>query len=175
MDTAWSKPAKYVAGISLALLGIYILYLCRSVIPLLIVAALIAVIVRPVILWLHVRVRLPRGLAVAVVYLGLAILVPLGLLLAIPTIIDALGYVISLDYQSILQSGVEWLRSALTSIKAAQLPVAALDAYVDRTVDMLLTALQQVTPTAAPEPPPLSTILRSLSSVLTATTSPPAW
>jgi hypothetical protein len=67
MNTAWSKPTKYVVGVSLALLGIYILYLSRPVIPLLIVAALIAVIVRPIILWLHLRVHLPRGLAATVV------------------------------------------------------------------------------------------------------------
>ena len=169
MNTAWSKPTKYIVGVSLALLGIYILYLSRPVIPLLIVAALIAVIVRPVILWLHLRVHLPRGLAVAVVYLGLLILAPLVLLLAIPTIVDALDYIISLDYQSILQDVVEWLRSALTSIKAAQLPVASFDAWVDQTVDALLADLQQVTLATAPEPPSLDTILGSLISVVTTT------
>ena len=90
MNTAWSKPTKYIVGVSLALLGIYILYLSRPVIPLLIVAALIAVIVRPIILWLHLRAHLPRGLAVTLVYLGLVILAPLVLLLAVPTVIDAL-------------------------------------------------------------------------------------
>jgi predicted PurR-regulated permease PerM len=132
----------------------------------LIIAALLAVIVRPAILWLHFQAHLPRGLAVAVVYLGVAILVPLALLLAIPAIVDALSYVASLDYPSILNNITDGLRSSLASIKAAQLPVAALDAYVDRTADALLAELQQVTPTAV-EPPPLATILRSLSSVLT--------
>ena len=107
MNTAWSKPTKYIVGVSLAFLGISVMYLSRPVIPLLIVSALIAVIVRPVILWLHLRVRLPRGLSVTVVYLGLLILAPLVVLLAIPTIVDALDYIIRLDYQSILQDVME--------------------------------------------------------------------
>ena len=74
MKTTWSRPTKYLLAVSLVLLGIYILHLSRSVIPLLVVAALIAVIVRPVILWLHRRLHLPRGPAVALVYLCLAIL-----------------------------------------------------------------------------------------------------
>jgi predicted PurR-regulated permease PerM len=169
MNTEWSRPTKFIVGVSLALLGIYVLYLSRAVIPLLIIAALIAVIVRPAILWLHLRARLPRGLAVIVVYLVVIILVPLALLLAVPTIIDALSYVVSLDYQSILQGVIDWLRSALTSIKDSQLPVASFDAYIDRTVDTLLIELEEVAPSAVPELPPLSNILRSLSSVITAT------
>ena len=81
MNTTWSRPTKYIVGVGLVLLGIFILNLSRPVIPLLVVAALIAVIVRPVILWLQSRVHLPRGLAVGLVYLGLAILVPLVILL----------------------------------------------------------------------------------------------
>ena len=104
------------------LLGIFILNLSRLVIPLLVVAALIAVIVRPAILWLQIRVHLSRGLAVGLVYLGMAILAPLVIMLILPTITDALVYVGNLDYESILQSVEEWLRSTLTTIKAIQLP-----------------------------------------------------
>jgi predicted PurR-regulated permease PerM len=146
-------------------MGIFILNLSRAVIPLLVVAALIAVVVRPVILWLHLRVHLPRGLAVGLVYLGLAILAPLAVMLILPTITDALVYVGNLDYQSILKSSAEWLRSTLITIKAARLPVAGLDAYVDRAVDTLLKAFQPFSPTVA-VPPSFDAILQPLGSAL---------
>jgi predicted PurR-regulated permease PerM len=116
------------------------------------VAALIAVIVRPVILWLESRVHLSRGLAVGLVYLGLVILAPVIIMLTIPTITDALVYVGNLDYQSIIQSSAEWLSSTLTTIKAAQLPVAGFDTYVDRLIDMLLEEFQPFSPTVAVPP-----------------------
>ncbi|MDI6694312.1 MAG: AI-2E family transporter [Anaerolineales bacterium] len=165
MNTTWSRPTKYIVGVGLVLMGIFILNLSRAVIPLLVVAALIAVIVRPVILWLHLRVHLHRGLAVGLVYLGLAILAPLAVMLILPTITDALAYVGNLDYQSILKSSAEWLRSTLIMIKAARLPVAGLNAYVDRAVDTLLKAFQPFSPTVA-VPPSFDAILQPLSSAL---------
>jgi predicted PurR-regulated permease PerM len=165
MNTTWSRPTKYLVSVGLVLLGISLLYLSRPVIPLLIVAALTAVIVRPVILWLHDRVHLPRGLAVGLVYLGLAILAPLVILLTLPTIIDALVYVENLDYQSLVQNGVEGLRSMLNTIKAAQLPLAGLDSYVDRVVDTLLAEFETFSPAAA-VPPSFAEIIEPLSSAL---------
>lgn len=165
MNTNWSIPAKYIAGVGLVLLAIFILYLGRSVIPLLVVAALIAVVVRPVILWLHRRFQLPRSLAVGLVYLGLAIVAPLIIILSLPTIVDALEYIGNLDYESILQSLAEGLRSTLIEIQAARLPVAGIDAYIDRAVDMLLEAYQPFSPAAAPSPS-LDAVLQQLSSTL---------
>jgi predicted PurR-regulated permease PerM len=165
MKTVWSRPTKYLFAVGFVLLGIFILHLSRSVIPLLILAALIAVIVRPLTLWLHLRVHLSRGLAVGLVYLCLAILGPLVVILIVPTIIDALVYVGSLDYQSILEGGVAWLRSTLTMIKATQLPVAAFDAYVDRAIDLMLEALQPISPTPA-VPLPIDSVLQQLGSAL---------
>jgi predicted PurR-regulated permease PerM len=169
MNTAWSKPTKYVVGVSLALLGLVALYLSRSVIPLLVVAALLAVIVRPVITWLHEGLRLPRGMAVTVTYLGLAIIVPLAFVLVVPAVVNALQYVVGLDYEGLLVRGTAWLRQTLAAIKAAPLPVDALDAYVDQLLDTLLAALQTATPTTAPEPPPVDTIIQALGSALTTT------
>ena len=166
MKTTWNRPTKYLVGVGFVLLGIFILYLSRSVIPLLVVAALIAVIIRPVVSWLHLRVHLSRGLAVGLVYLCLAILGPLVVILILPTIIDALSYVGNLDYRSILEGGAAWLRSTLTTVKAAQIPVTALDGYVDRAIDTMLEAFQTSSPAAA-VPPSFDVILQPLSSALT--------
>src|SRR5512135_3576872 len=111
MNNTWSRPTKYLIGVGLVILAIYILHMSREVIPLLAMAALIAAVVRPAISWLHLHAHLPRDLAVGLVYLGLAIMLPLIVVLIIPPITDALVYVGNLDYQSILQRGVDWLRS----------------------------------------------------------------
>ncbi len=165
MKTYWSKPTKYLISVGLVFLGIYILHLSRSVIPLLVVAALMAVIVRPVILWLQTRIHLSRGLAVGLVYLCLAILGPLVVILVLPTMINALAYVGGLDYRSIIESGGEWLRYTLTTIKAVHIPVAGLDAYVDRAIDTVLQAFQ-TSPATATVPPSFDAILQPLSSAL---------
>ncbi|HEX2981173.1 MAG TPA: AI-2E family transporter, partial [Anaerolineaceae bacterium] len=170
MSTSWSKTTKYVVAVGVVLLGIFVLYMSRAVIPLLIVAGLIAMIARPLITWLHVQGRMPRGLAVAIVYLLILIIVPLLLLLAVPAIIDAVQYVVNLDYPRIIVGSMDWLRSTLTSIRNVHLPVPSLDTYVDQMVDAFLNELQEAAPTsAAPTPPPISSILQSLGTALTTT------
>ncbi len=169
MNTAWSKPTKYVVGVGLVLLALCILYLIRSILSLLIIAALIAVLLRPAIMWLQQVARLPRGLAVALVYLVALITVPLAMLLAVPAVVNAVHYVVTLDYQIILKGVTEWLRSTLVSIRATRLPVPALDAYIDPIIDALLAEVTRAAPTTAPSTPPVSTILRSLGAALTVT------
>jgi predicted PurR-regulated permease PerM len=165
MNTTWSKPTKYLIGVGLVILGIFILHLSRAVIPLLAMAALIAAVVRPAILWLHLRVHLPRVLAVGLVYLGLAIMVPLIVVLIIPPITDALDYVGNLDYQSILLRGEDWLRSTLIAIKSIQFPIAGFNTYVDASIDTLLEAFQ-LSSSSTVALPSLATILQPLSSAL---------
>ncbi len=165
MNTTWSRPTKYIVGVGLVLFGIFILNLSSLVIPSLVIAALIAVIVRPVIAWLQSRIHLSRGLVVGLVYLFLAILAPLVIMLILPTISNALVYVGNQDYESILQSIEEWLRSTLITIKAIQLPLAGFDTYVDRAVDMLLEALQPFSSTIT-IPPSIDTVLQPLGSAL---------
>ena len=77
MRPSWSPATKYTAGIAIAVLGIYTLYLSSSVIPLLIIAALLAVMVRPVISWAQQRLRCSLSLAVTLTYLVVAFIVPL--------------------------------------------------------------------------------------------------
>lgn len=165
MSTVWSRPAKYTAGIAMALFGLYVLYLSRTVIPVLIVAGLLAMIVRPLIEWLMRRLRMRRALAVGLVYLLLAVLVPLAVLLAVPVIVDAVSYVARLDYGSIARAGAKWLESALTSIRNIRLPGAALDSAVDRAVDSALAGLHP-DPGAPSGPQPLSGLLQSFGTVL---------
>lgn len=165
MNNTWSKPTKYLIGVGLVILAIYILHMSREVIPLLALAALIAAVVRPAISWLHLHAHLPRGLAVGLVYLGLAIMLPLIVVLIIPPITDALVYVGNLDYQSILQRGADWLRSTLITIKSIQLPVAGFNAYIDRSIDTLLETFQSSSSSTIALPS-LSTILQPLSSAL---------
>jgi predicted PurR-regulated permease PerM len=167
MQTRWSKATKYTVGIAVVTLAIYTLYLSSSVIPLLIIAGLMAVIVRPPIAWLHHKLHLPLGLAATLVHLLLVIIVPVIVALLVPAIIDASRYILDLDYDGIIQRVTNWLLTTLTAIKVMELPSKDLDRIVDRSVDDLIMGLQNATPTF--EVPPVSTIIQSLTSALSTT------
>ena len=47
MNTEWSNTTKHIVGTGLIIFGVYILYLSRSVLALVIIAALIAFLLMP--------------------------------------------------------------------------------------------------------------------------------
>ncbi|MFZ9857963.1 MAG: AI-2E family transporter [Roseiflexaceae bacterium] len=167
MHTRWSKTTKYLVGIAVVALAIYALYLSSSVIPLLIIAGLMAVLVRPPIAWLHHTLRMPLGFAVGLVHLLLIVIVPVIVVLLVPAIIDAINYILDIDYDSIIFRVTNWSLNTLTAIKDMQLPSTDLDRIVDRSVDDLITGLQNAAPTF--EAPPVGMIIQSLTSALSTT------
>lgn len=169
MSNDWSKPTRYIVGVSLAVLFIFVLWLSRSVLPLLIIAVLIAVIVRPLVLWLQRKAHMSRGLSVALVHLAALMVIPLLLALTIPAIVNAVNFVVTLDYQVILQSIIDWLRSTLIAIKEISLPEGNIRLFVAQTADSLLMQLGTGTTAVLPTTPAPATILQSLGTALTAT------
>lgn len=167
MQTRWSKATKYIVGIAVAALAIYVIYLSSSVIPLLIVAGLMAVIVRPPISWLHHQLRIPLGVAVGLVHLLLIVIVPVIIALLVPAAADAVRYIFDLDYNSIIQRITTWSLTTLTAIKDMPMPSSDIDRMVDRSVDDIIIGLQSSASSFTV--PPVGMIIQSLTSALSTT------
>jgi predicted PurR-regulated permease PerM len=124
------------------------------------VAGLLAVIVRPAIDWMHRQLGIRYGWAVTLVYTVLIFMVPTLFVLLIPALINAVNYIIDLDYEAIIQRSIAWGENTLIALKAVQMPSQALDMYIDQTVDMLLNELQNAIPTTTPSPPTMSSVVQ---------------
>lgn len=169
MDTAWSRPTKYVVGIGLALFVVFLIYIGRSVIPLLAVAGLIAFAVRPVIGLLHGRLRLPRGAAVAITYLIVLLLLPLAALVALAALAEALNFVLSIDYAALLDRLTTSTRTWLSDLRGWVIPAGPVDAYVDGLIDSILAALNGAGEVAQPQYPALPDLAAQIGSALRVT------
>ncbi|NOK61447.1 MAG: hypothetical protein GFH27_549311n146 [Chloroflexi bacterium AL-W] len=169
MSTEWSKPAKYIVGVALALLVIGAIYISRPVIPLLIIAALLAYIVSPIVRWLHLQVKMPQGVAVLLTYLGVIVTVPIVIGLLIPSIVNAVNNVLTIDYQQLVVRSINWTRNVLLSIEAVEIPFAPLDNSIDETIGTFLLALDETAVADAVALPTLDNIFPLLGSAITAT------
>jgi predicted PurR-regulated permease PerM len=144
----WQEPTKYIVGVLMFLALLFLLYLSRSVIPTVIVAALLALIVHPVIGFLQRRLKMRRGLSIAVTYLlivGLLILIPV---LLIPSIINAVNDLINLDFQGWAESAAEFVRDL--SDRVAGIPV--LNSLLGPLLDSVSGAFQGISTVPAPAP-----------------------
>ncbi len=169
MGTEWSRPTKYVVGVGLALFFVFVLYLSRSIIPLLVVAGLIAFAVNPLIRFLQEQLRFPRGPAIAVTYLAVLLLLPLAGLLLATAITQAIQFVISIDYATLVTSTSATLRDWLIQLQTWPIPFAPLDEYVDGLVDLVLETLSGANEAVDIQFPSFAELVSQLGSVLTIT------
>lgn len=89
----WKRETRVIVTVIALLVAAALVYLSRSVIPQLVLAAVLAYIFQPIAAWLE-RHRVKRGLAAALCVLLLILLVALLPILLIPAIVDGVGAII---------------------------------------------------------------------------------
>ncbi len=168
MNTEWRLTTRYIVGAGLVIFALYILYLSRSVIPLLMIGALIAFLVRPIISLLHSRFKVPWAISVLITYLLVTVILLLAPLIFIPPIVDAINFLLGLDYQLLIDNALQWLEDTLLALQAMDPSLFGFTFPLDGLVDPMLTAIQSTEPFMTPQLPSLSTIVNSLGSIFSA-------
>jgi predicted PurR-regulated permease PerM len=168
MSTEWSKPTKYIVGVGLTLFGLYVLYLSRDTLTLLILAALIAFLLTPLINLMHLDLKLPRGLAVLLAYLFLLLFFLLTPLVLLPPIIDGFQVLAGIDYQILLDRGLNWFQDTLLYLSTSDIYIFGIPIDLSGIVTPILQNLQETGPTTL-RLPSLQSLIEPLSSAATIT------
>ena len=113
----WSAPTRYIMGVFLFLSVIVVLFIGRSAIPMVIVAALLALLVDPLIRFLMRRMRIKKGLAVGLTYFFVVAIVVLIPLLAIPSLVQAFNFVTQIDTQLVARQSNEVIQSISSALQ----------------------------------------------------------
>lgn len=164
MSVEWRPTTKYVVGIFLLLAFFTLLYISRSVLYLLILGALIAFLIRPVINFFIQRLRFPKGLAIIVAHLLAAILVLLTPLILIPTILNAVNFLLGLDYQILIDDSLQWLETTLFNLRNSGLQILGYRFVLDSVIDPILSSIRDAEPVITPNLPSYSLIFDSITS-----------
>jgi predicted PurR-regulated permease PerM len=144
-DNRWSATTRYIMGVFLVLAGVFVLYIGRSTIPMVILAALVALFVDPLIQFLRRRLRMKIGLAVGITYFFVVAVLLLTPLLLIPSLVDAVNFVLNIDAKLM----AEQLSHAVESISTALQAIPGLTAIFQPILDSVTTILNNI---AAPTP-----------------------
>jgi predicted PurR-regulated permease PerM len=108
MKTHWDIPLRYVIAVVLFILLVVMLWLVRSVLEPIIIAAFVAYLVNPIVTFLSTRMRAKRILMANIVYfLSLAILIAIPVTLT-PIFFDEFKQVIS-DFLDLFDQLTVWL------------------------------------------------------------------
>lgn len=161
-SSQWGRTTKLLMALVLLAAVVFVIYGVRTILAPLVLASLFAYVFAPVVTWFKVRLHLPRGLGVLIIYL-----VALGLLatapaVLIPTVVDDIvDFVSSLD--TIINDVLAWLDQAdqITVLgRTFQLPPFELPTF---DLDRIINLIQQgFTPVAGG----FFSVLRALGSAV---------
>jgi predicted PurR-regulated permease PerM len=149
-------------GVFLLLAGMLVLYIGRSAIPLVISAALLALLVDPIIRFLAVRLRMNKNLAIVITYLFVVAMLLVVPLLLIQPLVEAANFALQIDPSLIIQRLSQIVQSYSTDLQAHQW----LASVLNPALDSLLTALNYSASAAAPAAPAMQMSVADLSSRL---------
>jgi hypothetical protein len=158
----WPAATKYVVGVILFLAVLALLYFMRSVLQILVLAALIAFVVSPVVRLLERALKGRRGLAVALTYLLVTVALILIPVILIPTVINAVNDLIAVDYQGILGQAATSVER--WSAQAKAMPIAG--EILGPVLDSILATLRAATTAPHPEEVSVSVTLAEASDRL---------
>ena len=142
-STEWSDATKRMVAVAGVLLAIFILVISRSVLPFILVAAILAFLLDPVVIFFNSRLRMPYWLAVILTYFLLLIALLLLPLIATPAVINAVSS-IEIDIVDLVRRTANWLQQTLESILFVE--ILEFKLYLSPVVDPALETLTGVVP-----------------------------
>jgi predicted PurR-regulated permease PerM/phosphoglycolate phosphatase-like HAD superfamily hydrolase len=92
ISTEWSRTTKRLVVVGLIIVCLLILYVFRALLPPVGIAFVLAYILKPVVDFVERRTRLPRTLAVLLVYLVLVLLLSTIPVVVVPYVVDWVGW-----------------------------------------------------------------------------------
>ena len=148
MSTEWNKTTKHIVAVGMVLFGLYLLYLSGPVLKIVVIAALVAFLLMPVVTFLHKRLKIPRVLASLLSYVVLIVVILLAPLVLLPPVIDGFNVIARINYQAVGGNLFHWTEETLVTI--SQVETSILGFTVDLS-GMAKAALESLRNTSLPE------------------------
>jgi predicted PurR-regulated permease PerM len=154
LSTDWNKTTKHIVAVGMVLFGLYLLYLSGPVLKILIIAALVAFLLMPVVTFLHNRLKIPRVLAT---------------LLLLPPAIDGFNVLAGIDYQAVGGNLFHWTEDTLVTVSQVETSILGFTVDLSGVAKPALEALRNTSLTELIALPSFENIFTSVRSTLTLT------
>jgi predicted PurR-regulated permease PerM len=139
----WSEWTKRLVIIIGLLVALWIVYISRPILPVLVIAAILAFLMSPLVNFLNRRLRLPRGVATTLAYLFLFLIILLIPILIVPASIEAVRS-INIDFIGLGEQYIGQLQVALEQWRTVYIFGKPLD--LSPLIDPIQLGLQGVMP-----------------------------
>ncbi|MBQ6509544.1 MAG: AI-2E family transporter [Flexilinea sp.] len=119
----WTNEVRYISLVGLIILIIYIAYLVRGSLTLVVLAALVAYLLSPIVRFFNRKLRIKRNLAIILAYILLLILIVIGISFIIPRVTQAVRDFLAVDWPQVLSAFDEYIGLLENEVDAVQITV----------------------------------------------------
>ena len=135
----WTNGVRYIALVGLIILTVYIGYLVRGSLTLVVISALVAYLMSPIARFFNRKLRVPRNTAIILSYVLLIILIIIAISVIIPRVTQAVSNFFVNDLPQILDAFDDYIELLESEVDSVQIAIG------DFTLDLSepLTKLQQ--------------------------------
>ena len=119
----WSSPVRYIALVCLIVLAVYVGFLFRGSLMLVLVAAIIAYLLNPVVRFFNKKLHLKWRLSIAIAYILLILLIIGAISFVIPWLTDKVINFFTIDWPQVLAAVDEYLTYLVEEIDAPELNI----------------------------------------------------
>jgi predicted PurR-regulated permease PerM len=164
MNNTWDAPTRRIVAIGLVLLLIYLIYLARPLLPNIILAAIMAFALAPVIRFLNGRLRIPKPIAIILGYILLILVILLLPAILIPAVAGSFTSINVENLPMVLEATNNWLVRNLENFRT--ISFVGFDIDISPIIDQILTSLNEFDPAnLLPSLEEMVTIVRSGAGV----------
>jgi predicted PurR-regulated permease PerM len=114
-DSSWDLATKRLVLVIMLVAFVYVIYLSREILPLILVAAIISYLISPVVNFAE-RLRIPRAVSTIIVYLLLLLAVILLPIIFIPALIDQLRALANFNVPATARAVILWADEAMRTL-----------------------------------------------------------
>ena len=117
----WTNEVRYISLVGLIILIIYIAYLVRGSLTLVVIAALVAYLLSPIVRFFNRKLRIKRNLAIILAYILLLIVIIIGISFIIPRVTQAVRDFLAVDWPQVLSAFDGYIEMLEDEVDAVQI------------------------------------------------------
>mgnify|MGYP002627366598 CR=1 FL=1 len=140
----WSSTVRYIALVGLIVLAVFICYLGRDSLTLLILAALAAYLLSPVVRFFNEKLHIKRNLAIILSYILLLILIIIGISIIIPRVTQAFSNFFAIDWPQVLAALDDYIELLEEEVESLQFTIGGFTLDLAEPLKMLQVKIREL-------------------------------
>ena len=133
----WTNGVRYIALVGLLVLIVFVCYLVRGSLTLIVLAGIVAYLLNPIAVFFHKRLHIHRNLSIIIAYILLVIVLSVVVSMIIPQITQAVSNFFSMDWPQVLATIDQYVETLENEIDASPISIGGFTLDLSKPIEAI--------------------------------------